>query len=77
MRTKTTTPTMPIQAHSIPLIIEEIQNCIKSLKAVMEKLCDLSDHLVAEEYNSEILDTICDLQGTISFLKYSQISKAA
>ncbi|SMG31932.1 hypothetical protein [Sphingobacterium psychroaquaticum] len=77
MRNITTTPIKPIQAPSIASKIEELEQSIKSLKAVIETLCELPDYLVAEEYNAEVFDTICELQTVIFFLKKSQLSKAA
>lgn len=77
MRNNTTTPIKPISASSTASKIEELEQSIFSLKAVMEMLCELPDYLVAEEYNAEVFDTICELQATLSFLKHSQISKAA
>ncbi|OYD41184.1 hypothetical protein [Sphingobacterium cellulitidis] len=57
--------------------IESILKSIESLKRVMDLLCDLPDYLVAEEFNSEIFDTICELYAVNALIKTPSFSKAA
>ncbi len=68
---------MPITATSITSKIEEIQNAIISLEALIEKFYDHPDHLIAEEYNPDIFESICELREVLWYLNNLQISKAA
>ncbi|WP_132777199.1 hypothetical protein [Sphingobacterium alimentarium] len=77
MRNKSKFPTMPITANSIGSKIEEIQSAINSLEALIEKFYNHPDHLVAEEYNPEIFEAVCELREVLWYLNNSQISKAA
>jgi len=77
MRNITTPPTLPITANSIGSKIKEIKNAINSLKALIEMFYDHPDHLVAEEYNTEVFYAICELREVLWYLNNSQIIKAA
>lgn len=77
MRKPQTTPSKSIKTITQSSQIESILKSIESLKRVMDLLCDLPDYLVAEEFNSEIFDTICELYAVNTLIKTPSFSKAA